>query len=179
MWIDIIWMILAVYGVWKGWKNGIILSIFTVLAWGIGILAAVKLSAVAAKALHEEFNFESEYMPVLSFLAVFIVIALVIYLIGKALEQIVEIAQLGFLNRLAGIALYVSCYTVIFSVFIWLLDQVSLITPFVKQQSKTYPGIFLVYDFMINNASAYIPVVNDLFRNFKEFLEHLSKSVES
>lgn len=179
MWIDITWMILAVYGVWKGWKNGIILSVFTTLAWGAGLLAAVKFSAVAAKELHEQFDFNSVYMPVISFLAVFIVIALVIYLVGKALEQIVEIAQLGFLNRFAGIILYVGIYTVVFSVFIWLLDQVTLITPFVKQQSKTYPAIFMVYDFIINNVSSYIPLVNEIFQNFQEFLNGLAKSVSA
>ncbi len=179
MWIDITWMILAVYGVWKGWKHGIILSVFTTLAWAAGLLAAVKFSSVAAKELHEQFHFNSVYMPVLSFLAVFIVIALVIYLIGKALEQVVEIAQLGFLNRFAGILLYVGIYTVVFSIFVWLLDQVALITPFVKQQSKTYPAIFLVYDFVVNQVSSGIPAVNAIFKNFQEFLEDLTRSVSS
>ncbi|MEO6168387.1 MAG: CvpA family protein [Chitinophagales bacterium] len=178
MWIDIAWMILALYGIWKGWTNGLILSIFTTLAWGIGILAAVKLSAVAAQALHDKFNLESEYMPVISFLAVFAVIALVIYLIGKSLEKIVEIAQIGFLNRMGGVILYVSVYTVLFSIFIWLLDQVEIISPFVKQQSKTYSVISTVSDFMINNISSYTPAVKEMFAEFAAFLEKLSKSAQ-
>lgn len=175
MWIDIIWMILALYGIWKGWTKGLILSVFTILAWGIGILAAVKLSTVAAQGLHDEFHLDSAYLPVISFLAVFTVIALVIYLIGKSLEKIVEIAQMGFVNRLAGVILYVAVYTVLFSIFIWLLDRVELITPFVRQQSKTYSAITSISDLMINHISSYTPAVKELFDELADFVEKLAE----
>jgi len=176
MWIDIIWIVLAIYGIWKGWTKGLILSLFTTLAWGLGILAAVKLSSVAATALHDNFNIESNYMPVISFLAVFIVIALVIYLIGKSLEKIIEVANMGFLNKMAGAVLYVVIFTAVLSIFIWLIDQGALISTTVKAQSKTYGFINQISDFMINDLASYTPKVKQMFEDFQEFIKDLSKS---
>lgn len=175
MWIDIIWMVLALYGIWKGWTTGLILSIFTALAWGCGILAALKLSSVAATVLHDKFNIASDYMPVISFIAVFVIIALVIYLIGKSLEKIIEVTNLGLLNKIAGAVLYVTIFTIVLSIFVWLIDQVSLVTPSVKSQSKTYGYINQISDFMINDLATYTPKVKQIFTDFQEFLENLSK----
>ena len=178
MWIDIIWLLLAIYGCWKGWTKGLILSVFTVLAWGIGILAAVKLSTVAGTALHDQLHITSAYLPVISYLLVFVVIALVIYLIGKSLEKIVELAQIGFVNRISGVIMYVAVYTVLFSLFIWLLDQVELITPYVKQQSKTYAAVNNISGFMIHQVSSLTPFVKNLFTEFETMIEMIGKSVQ-
>ncbi|MBX7107272.1 MAG: CvpA family protein [Chitinophagales bacterium] len=178
MWIDIIWLMLAFYGCWKGWTNGLILSIFTLLAWGIGLLAAVKLSTVAATALHEQLHITSAYLPVISYVLVFVVIALVIYLVGKSLEKIFELAHIGFVNRISGVIMYVAVYTVLFSVFIWLLDQVELITPYVKQQSKMYAAINSISGFMIEQASSFTPVVKNLFAEFQTMIDKISKSIQ-
>lgn len=178
MWIDIIWLLLAIYGCWKGWTKGLILSVFTVLAWGIGILAAVKLSTVAGTALHDQLHITSAYLPVISYLLVFVVIALVIYLIGKSLEKIVELTQIGFVNRISGVIMYVAVYTVLFSLFIWLLDQVELITPYVKQQSKTYSAINNISGFMIHQVSSLTPFVKNLFTEFETMIEMIGKSVQ-
>ncbi|MGB3076840.1 MAG: CvpA family protein [Chitinophagales bacterium] len=178
MWIDIIWMILALYGIWKGWTKGFILSVFTLLSWGIGIMAAIKLSTVTATALHDQLHIDSVYLPVISYVLVFVVIALVIYLVGKSLEKIIELAQMGFVNRISGVILYVAIYTVLFSIFIWLLDQVDLISTFVKHQSKTYSSISSISDFMIHHVSSFTPVVKNLFAEFQAMLDKITNSVQ-
>lgn len=174
MWIDIVWLLLAIYGTWKGWTKGLILSVFTVLAWAIGIIAAIKLSTVAANFLHDQFAIDSAYLPVLSYALVFVVIALVIYLVGKSLEKIIELARIGFVNRISGVILYVGIYTILFSFFIWLLDKVQLISPFVKDQSKTYAYINSISYFLTSHAATITPAIKQLLTDFQEMLERIT-----
>lgn len=178
MWIDITLVILLIYGTWKGLKQGLIISVFTLVAWVVGILAAIKLSSRASLWMQQQFDIHSNYLPVVSFLAVFIIIALIIYLIGKSLEKVVEIAQLGFINKLAGAILRIVIYTLIFSIFIWLLNEAGFISTEVKTQSKTYFFIGWVSDYAINHLADYLPSVKEMFTELQQFFENISKSAE-
>jgi membrane protein required for colicin V production len=174
MWIDIAWASLAVFGIWKGWTQGLIISIFTAIAWGIGILGAIKLCTAASQFIQDKFDIHSQYLPVISFLAVFAIIALVIFMIGKSLEKVVEIAQLGFLNKLGGVILRVTIYTLLFSIFIWLMNEAGFISAPVKKQSKTYAFLDKASDYLINHISEYTPYVKKLFSELQEFLDKIS-----
>jgi membrane protein required for colicin V production len=178
MWIDISLVILLIYGIWKGLKQGLIISVFTLLAWVVGILAAIKLSSEASQWIQQQFDIHSNYLPVISFLAVFFIIALIIYLIGKSLEKVVEIAHLGFINKLGGAILRIAIYTLVFSIFIWLLNEAGFISPEVKTQSKTYFLISGVSDYAINHLSEYIPAVKEMFAELQQFFENISKSAQ-
>jgi membrane protein required for colicin V production len=128
--------------------------------------------------MEKEMDFHSNYMPVISFLAVFVVIALLIYLVGKSLEKIVEIAHLGLFNKIAGALLRIAIYTLVFSIFLWLINEAGLITPAVKIQSKTYDMLSRVSDYLVNDFSKFAPVVKNLFDESQHFFEKVSKAVE-
>src|SRR2546430_8791175 len=68
MWIDITLLIIALLALWKGWQKGFIISIFTSLAWILGIIGALKLSTVAAILLRDKFGWHSTYVPIVSFI---------------------------------------------------------------------------------------------------------------
>jgi membrane protein required for colicin V production len=68
MWIDIVWLIFAVFGIWKGWSQGLIISVFNTLAWVAGIFGAIKFCTIASQFLQDKFDLHSSYLPVISFL---------------------------------------------------------------------------------------------------------------
>ncbi|MBA2423538.1 MAG: CvpA family protein [Chitinophagales bacterium] len=171
MWIDIVWLILALFGLWKGWTQGLILSIFITLAWIIGLLGALKLSSVMSHTLQEIFNIQADYLPVLSFIVVFILIALLIYLVGKSLEKIIEMAHLGIINKISGAILRIGIYTLLFGIFLRMIDQIGFIKPELKASSKTYGTITDVTAYIINHASGLMPVIKKLFEGFHNFFE--------
>src|SRR6185369_3185518 len=100
MWIDIVLLILVIIGIVRGWQHGFIISVFITAAWTLGIVGALKLCSVASAAIRDQFGWNSQYLPVIAFIIVFFVIALVIYLLGKSLEKVIEVAQLGFINKM-------------------------------------------------------------------------------
>ncbi len=171
MWIDIVWLILALFGLWKGWTQGLILSVFITLAWIIGLLGALKLSSVMSHTLQDKFDLHTTYLPLLSFLVVFILIALLIYMVGKSLEKIVEMAHLGFFNKISGAILRIGIYTLLFGIFLWMIDQIGIITPEVKTQSKTFGTIIDFTNYVTSHASGFLPVIKNLFEDFQNFFK--------
>lgn len=178
MWIDITWAVLVIIGIWRGWRQGLIISIFAVLAWVTGIIGAIKLCTVASQYLERSFNIHSNYLPVISFTLVFIIIAFLIYLIGKMLEKIIEIAQLGSFNKICGVILRVAIYTMLFSIFLWLINEAGFISPATKTQSRTYNFFAALSDFTIQHVSDYFPAVKVIFNDLQQFFENMSHTVQ-
>jgi membrane protein required for colicin V production len=177
MWIDVVWVILVVVAAWKGWTQGFIISLFSALAWGVGIVGAIKLCTVTSKFLQDNLDVHSEYLPVIAFIVVFLIIALFIFLVGKALEKLIDIAFLGTLNKLCGSILRVAIYTVLFAVFLWLLNEAGLLSPAVKSQSKIYSTLNNVSDYLIGHLADYTPAVKSVFKELEDFFEDLSKKI--
>jgi membrane protein required for colicin V production len=174
MWIDITLLIIALFALWRGWQKGFIISIFTSLAWVLGIIGALKLSTVAAVLLRDKFGWHSNLAPIVSFILIFIIIAFIVYLIGKLLERVVEIIQLGFINRILGAVLRLFILLFIFSLFIWLINQAGLISPETKTQSKTYTSLLSIADHSIIFFGDYIPNVKSIFVDIENFFQQIA-----
>lgn len=109
---------------WSGYKKGLIIEAATLVALILGLYFAIYFSDVAGGFLHKTFNIEEMYMGALSFVVTFVVVVFGVIAIGKALEKIVDILFLGFLNKMAGAvfgilkgALFISVLILAFSYF--------------------------------------------------------------
>src|ERR1700741_5182160 len=103
MLIDIIFVILLILAVIKGYRRGLIVGIFSFLAIIIGLAAAIKLSTVVAKYIGQAIKVSDTWLPIISFAAVFIIVVLLIRMGANLIQKTVEISLLGWVNRLGGI----------------------------------------------------------------------------
>ena len=69
--LDIIFVIVLVFAVFKGLKKGLIVGLFSLVAAIIGLAAALKLSAVVASRIGKTVKISEEWLPLLCFVAVF------------------------------------------------------------------------------------------------------------
>lgn len=179
MWIDISFLIIVLIGIWRGWRQGLIISIFATLAWVLGITGAMKLCTVMAIFFRDKFELQSPYVAVISFILIFIVIALIVYGMGKLLERVIEIVGLGFINRALGVLLRVLIFTFLFSMFIWLINQAGLISPETRSQSKTIGYLLPTADQAINFFGNILPAVKNIFADIEHFFEDLANKAKS
>lgn len=179
MWIDIVLLILVIIGIIRGWQHGFIISVFITAAWILGIMGALKFCSVAAITIRDKFHWDSNYLPVIAFILVFLLIALMIYLIGKALEKVVEVAQLGFINKLLGIVLRVSVLFFVFSLFIWLINEGGMISSEVKTQSKSYHVLEYTANTTIHFFDEHMPAIRNIFEDIEKFFEDISKKADT
>mgnify|MGYP005816575523 CR=1 FL=1 len=127
MFIDVIYIVLIVLAAIRGFQRGLIVGIFSFVAIIVGLAAAIKLSAVVAGYIGEAVKVSYKWLPVISFLVVFIGVILLIRLGANLLQKTVEMSMMGWANRLGGILLYISLVTLVFSVMIFYAEKLDLL----------------------------------------------------
>ena len=177
--LDIILAILLVFAVIKGYQRGLIVGIFSFIAVIIGLAAAIKLSTVVARYLGKAINISNEWLPIISFAVVFIIVILLIRWGANALESAVEVAMLGWLNKLGGILLYAAIYIIVFSVILFYSDQMGILKPETIEKSASWPIVHPWGPKVINGLGSVIPIFSDMFNELKEFFGGVSYKVSS
>src|SRR5687768_17186318 len=127
--IDIIFLILMIMAVFKGLSKGLIVALFSIIAYIIGLAAALKLSASVANYLSSETNITGKWLPLLSFALVFIGVVLLVKLGAAFIQKTFQVAMLGWLNCLGGMVFYILLYTIIFSIFLFYAEAMMLVKP--------------------------------------------------
>ncbi|MGZ8516355.1 MAG: CvpA family protein, partial [Chitinophagaceae bacterium] len=127
MFLDLILIIILILAVIKGYQRGLIVGVFSFVAVIIGLAAAMKLSTVVAGYLGDTIKVSDGWLPVVSFVIVFILVVLLIRLGANMIQKTVEISTLGWLNRLGGILLYVAIYAMVYSVVLFYAEQLKLV----------------------------------------------------
>jgi membrane protein required for colicin V production len=162
----------------KGYKKGLVLAIFSIIAFIVGLAAALKLSTVVAGWLGDSTNISAKWLPVISFLAVFVVVIIIVRSVGKIIESAVDWAFLGWANKLGGIILYAAAYTIIYSVILFYSDKLHLISEQTIQSSVTYAFIQPWAPVVMNAIGTVVPWFKDMFVQLQSFFEKLSVNLK-
>lgn len=176
--IDILFAIITIVAVIKGMRKGLVVALFSIIAFIIGLAAALKLSAAVAIYLQKSVSVSDKWLPFISFGIVFVVVVILVNWAGKFIEKSFEMAFLGWANKLAGAALYVALYIIIFSVFLFYADKIHLLKPDTFQQSVTYPYIRPWAPAVLDNFGKIIPVFKDSFASLESFFEGVSDKMQ-
>ena len=171
MFIDIICLLLLIWAVFKGLRNGLVVAVFSFLAFVIGLAAALKLSTIAAAYIGSNTNISQRWLPFIAFAAVFLIVVLLVRLGAKAIEGLLTMAMLGWANRLGGVILYALIYLFIFSVILFYAAQLHLLKPETLQASVTYPYLQPLGPKIINALSYVIPWFKNMFDELGRFFE--------
>jgi membrane protein required for colicin V production len=171
--IDIIFLFLVVMALFKGYSRGLIVAVFTFLAYIIGLAAALKLSAVVAVSLQEKANVSSSWLPILSFALVFIAVVIVVRIAAKLVKKAVTVALLGWVDIIGGIVLYFLLYLFIYSVILFYADKIGLISADMKAGSKTFEYIAPVGPTVIDGIGKVLPLFRNLFDELAHFFDRL------
>ncbi|MGG9970555.1 CvpA family protein [Ferruginibacter sp. SUN002] len=175
--IDILFAILMVMAIIKGYQKGLIVALFSVAAFIIGIAAAVKLSAVVAGYLQDHTSVSGKWLPVISFAVVFLGIILLVRLGAKLVERTVQMALLGWVNRIGGILLYAVLYTIIFSILLFYAEKIHLIETNTIQSSQTYPYVKPWAPKILDGFGRVIPIFKGMFAELESFFSGVSNKI--
>jgi membrane protein required for colicin V production len=176
MLIDIIVIIILILAAVKGFRNGFILALFSFLAFIIGLAAAIKLSAVAAAYIGSSVNVSQRWLPVIAFVVVFLIVVLLVRLGAKLLEGVVNIAMLGWLNRLGGVVFYALLYIFVFSLILFYADETGLIKPETAEASTTFAYIRPLGPKVMEGLGTIIPLFKNMFLELEAFFEGVAQN---
>ena len=142
--IDIIILVLLVaFGI-GGLRKGIITEAATLLGLGLGLYGAFHFSDFTAEQLVKFVEIDQKYMNVISFAVTFIVVAVLVFLLGKLVAKLVKAINLGFVDKIGGFLIGLAKGVLISSLLVMLLNALNLnsvIKDQTKQESLLYPYI--------------------------------------
>ena len=172
--IDIIFLFLILLAAFRGMRKGFIVAIFSLLAYIIGLAAALKLSVTVAALLKQNINISSRWLPFIAFIIVIFCVAFLVRLVARLIEKAIDLAMLGFINKLAGFILYAILYTIVYSVFLFYTTQMKLINNETISNSVSYRFIEPWGPKIINAFGNLIPVFKNLFVQLEKFFSSVA-----
>jgi len=175
--IDIIFAVLMLMALFKGIQRGLIVALFSLLAFFIGLAAALKLSAVVAVHLSEQTNLTGFWLPIISFLLVFFLVGFLVRLGARWVQESIEFVWLGWLNRLLGVLFYIVLYIIIFSILLFYATQIHLIKQETILASATYDFIEPWGPFVMNAFGKIFGAFSNMFTDLTDFFENFSKEL--
>lgn len=144
-WLDIILVVPVAWLAYKGFKKGLVIEIFSLLALLAGIYGGIHFSDFTTEVLTNDFKFTSEYMPVISFGVTFILIVVLVYYVGKLLEKVIKMMAIGIVNKISGSLFGMLKALLLLSLLLVLVDAIDHRTNFLPEDQ-------------VNNSLMYKPI---------------------
>ena len=153
------------YGAWRGFKKGLIIEVFTLLAIVVGIYMAVRFSDLVSNKITSKVGEEYSSTPAISFTIIFLAVGAMIYFGGLALEKVIKAVNLSIVNRMLGL---------IFGT----IKALYLLSILLVTYQSYDPSGKLISDESRSNSLLYNPIKNTSIKTIP-FLSHSRLYLES
>lgn len=174
MFIDIVFLVLMLLAIVKGYSKGFIIALFSIVGFIAGLAAALKLSAYVAARLSGTFSTSGKWLPFISFLLVFIAVVVLVNLGARLIQKSLELVMMGWINRIAGILLFALLYSIFFSIFLFYAAQLHIISAETIAASTAYPYLQPLGPAVINSLGTIIPIFKDMFQQLQDFFGRIN-----
>lgn len=170
---DIFLLIPIAAGAFNGYKKGLLIEIFGIIAFVAAIIIGFKFLYLGAGIVEDVIGTDrlKWLSPYLSFFIVFLPSLFLIRQVGLLMKKAIRITFLGVLDGLLGAALGAITAAFGVSIFIWIIEKVGIRFPdSALEESK-------LYDFVKGFAPRIISLISDWLPggNWIEYLEELKE----
>lgn len=163
---DIFLLIFFLIGAYTGYKNGFLMSLFSILAIVLGVLGGFKLMGWAMIYLQDEFHADKAVLPYIAFVVVFILIVLVVTLIGRMFRDSIDKTFLGSMDKAMGACLGLFKTAFMISVIIWITDSLKFTPPEEWiSESWLYPFTASIAPKVSSWVGSFIPFFKEIFQS--------------
>lgn len=170
MLFDILFLVFIAIGFYQGYKNGIIYSLFSILGWFLGIVAALKFSYMMINLIDGFAHLSPKTLAIIAFILVLALVVGLMKLMAWGLEQILKSFSMNLFNQIFGgilhslVGLYVLC------VFIWFVNRLDVFPASQKTSSHVYPYIANLAPHVMEISGKVVPMFRDTFEKFDDLL---------
>lgn len=171
--LDIIFLIFAGWGFYMGFSKGIIRTVFTILSYTLGLVAAFKFAPPMTEFLENVFNDDNALMFIAGFILSFVLTMLGLRAIARGLEGIMQTAQINIINKLIGGSVLTAGMILVFSVLVQFADRANTLTGEVKRDSITYPYVQQYPDLVWTIAEQGRPIFEEFWDYSVDFMDKI------
>ena len=140
--LDIVFLVLFIPGIIRGITKGFLEQVISLGGIVLSAFLAYRFSGFACDYLKEYLTVSDTVLHVIGFAAVLVVSLILVILLAKVVTKAVEMASLGWLNKLLGIVFSLFTTALVLAILIILFDTVNVKFELVKstilQESVLY-----------------------------------------
>lgn len=140
--LDLIIAVILVLGAIRGFHKGFFHEIAMLVGLVAGVFIAIMVSDKVASIAEELFGWNLQVVKIVAFILIFIIVVMLIRLLGKALTTLFDALMLGFINRLAGVAVgllkWALLLAIVFNIIAFLDQHHRLLSEKVIEGSMLY-----------------------------------------
>ncbi len=156
--VDIIIIVPLIYAAWVGFKKGLVIEVFTLLALLVGIYAGIHFSDWTSELIKDNMDIEGKYLPVVAFTLTFLAVGAMVFFAGKMIERMLKVVNLSPLNKAFGLLFGLIKMVYTLSILIILLETYDERGDFIPEDIKSES---LLYEPVKVTATATIPAIEE------------------
>ena len=172
--IDLIAVLLMVYGLYVGYTRGIIKTVFSLVSIFLGILAALKLSPIMIDLMGNMFKIHPGINFLLGFGLTFLLVLMLVRFVGKKLEDFLKLAHINVINKSAGAIVMGLILMVFYSYALFGINKLNLLSDNSKNSSITYGYL----ETLPNKTEKAMLKVKPLFEGFYDKITETFNSIK-
>lgn len=167
-WIDITTIVIACFFALKGYQDGLIKQVASIVGVVIGAIFAGKVATAIEPGLAELFAMPRRTVGAVSYATAFLLIIFAFMAMGRMLRRFVNAIRIGFLNNWGGAFFAATKWLLLFSIVLNLVESVDsqgwIIKKEVRQQSLTH-------DFVKGLMPTIVPFLSNHVQTAKQLLD--------
>lgn len=161
---DIALVVFILIGAVGGYRQGFLMTLFSLAALILGILGAFKLMGYAIVLLAREFDVNETILPYVAFAVLFFCILIAVRLLGTLIKVSIDKTFLGRIDQAAGAGLGAVKSVFILSVLLWIINAMDFDIPDRwTADSLLLPRVELFAPRVTMWLAQYIPFFSDIF----------------
>ncbi len=168
--VDVFLIAIFLLAAIQGYKRGLVLELFSLLAIFFGIFAAIRFSRPLAAMIVGEDSEWIGFLKIVTFALLFIGISVIINLVARILRKTLQLAFLGWLDSIFGVFIGVVKWGFLVSMIVWMLMAGGFALPERDlSQSVIFPYIAHLGPKAVRFLDEAFPFMENLFDWGEEF----------
>lgn len=163
-------MIPLIFGGAMGYKKGLLLELFGILAFVLAIIGGFKLMELGMSYLSDYLEGVDHLLPFISFLVIFIAIILLVNMLGKLVKKMVDMTLLGGVDKFAGAIIGIVKWAIGLSIILWLTLNFGVELPGQDEELILYPFLSDLGPNIISALDVVLPFAEEMLESIKELI---------
>lgn len=172
-WLDIAIAIPLTWGLYKGFTSGIIMEVARIVALIAGVYLAVRFAQELSEYLYRNSDISNEFLPIISFALIFIVVVVLVHFFAKAIEKLAKAVALDWANKAIGAAFGIFRVAFVLSVLVMIATRFELLTELKKGETVKQSFLFEPVEQL---APFILPVLKDVDKD--SILDRVDRKVD-
>lgn len=175
--IDLILAGVLMYGLYVGYSNGIIKTVFTVVSLLAAFLVTAHFHETVTKVIQDITGYDNPLMMFVGMAVSFFVTMVFLRMIGRQIEGVFKFANINFINKILGGIVMGLLFSAIYSMIITFAADANLLKGN-QEESKTYPYLQQMQEQSTEVYARISPKIKEMWQNMTDALNQVNETTE-